>query len=180
MKRTILSCIAFCFITSSLLAQKNLDIALNHKQTSDIEVKNENTTEAKEYIFKVYGSIPVSQKTSDEEHYLGGELSAKWNTFNQNYTHVYDQSIGFGNSIVEIVKPSVFNAINKVNNYFKKVLKTNTVNKEMAIRTLSHMLDCANVICFEEKTDEFERKISKAKTPEEIIRLFNQVQIEIL
>ena len=51
----------------------------------------------------------------ETEHYLGSDITGKWNTFIQNYTHEYDVTIGFTDSSVEILKPSIYKAVNKVN-----------------------------------------------------------------
>jgi len=139
------------------------------------------TTESRtHYLFTVYGSIPNPKVTFEEEHFLGSELTAKWNAFNQNYTHVYSVSIGPSTSGAEIVKPAVYNAVNKVNAYYKKAIKKGLVSREVAARKLSHIFDCANVICFDDQSVSFERAVNKAASPEEIIALFDCVDLKVI
>ena len=50
------------------------------------------------FIFDVYGEIPTTKPVFETEHYLGSDITGKWNTFIQNYTHEYDVTIGFTDS----------------------------------------------------------------------------------
>ena len=49
-----------------------------------------------------------------------------------------------------------------------------------ACQQMSHVLDCANIICTEENTSDFEQAVSSAKTPEEIITLFESVELKFM
>lgn len=132
------------------------------------------------FTYKVYGSIPEKKPAFEEEHFLGKELTAKWNTFLVNYTQKYEMSVGFSNSVVEIQKPAVYNAVNKVNKYLKKAVRKGDISQEEARKELSHILDCANVICTETQTEDFELAASKAEDPSEIIALFDSVDLQQL
>lgn len=132
------------------------------------------------YVVKAYGGIPTPKATFEEEHFLGNDLSAKWNAFNQNFTHVYSVSIGPSTSNTEIVKPAIYNAVNKVNNYYKKAIRKGLVSKDEAVKQLSHIFDCANVMCFDDESAPFEQAVNKAGSPEEIIALFQSVEIKII
>lgn len=129
------------------------------------------------YTYTVYGEIPVAKPVFEEDHFLGGELTKKWNTLNTNYTHVYDVSVGFSDSGTEIVKPAVYNAVLKVNKYYRKAVRKGMVGKDEAVKELSHIFDCANVICFEDNTRDFEEAVSQADGPEQLIALFNRVKL---
>lgn len=129
------------------------------------------------YSYTIYGEIPIAKTIFEEEHFLGGELNQKWNTLNANYTHVYNVSVGFTNSGTEILKPAIYNAVLKVNKYYRKACRKGFVNEAEAKKQLSHIFDCANVICFENNTENFEKAISEVNKPEQIIALFNQVKL---
>jgi hypothetical protein len=156
--------------------------AVSHATGAEIvgSVASANTESRPHYLFTIYGAIPNPKVTFEEEHFLGGELTAKWNAFNQNYTHVYSVSIGPSTSSAEIVKPAVYNAVNKVNAYYKKAVRKGLISKEEAIRKLSHIFDCANVICFDDQSVSFEHAVNKAASPEEIIALFDCVDIKVI
>ena len=130
-----------------------------------------------EYTFRTYGDIPVAKTAFEEEHYLGNDVSKKWNTFIANYRHEYSVSIGLSNSGYEFVKPAVYNAVQRANKYVKKALKKNIMTRSEAVSTLSHILDCANVICFEDDTKKFEDAAKAAKSGEDVIRLFKKVEL---
>ena len=67
-----------------------------------------------------------------------------------------------------------------MNKYFKNALKKGSITKEEACQQMSHVLDCANIICTEENTSDFEQAVSNAKTPEEIITLFESVELKFM
>ena len=68
----------------------------------------------------------------------------------------------------------------KAEEAFKNALKKGSITKEEACQQMSHVLDCANIICMEENTDDFEQAVSSAKTPEEIIALFESVELKFM
>jgi hypothetical protein len=45
---------------------------------------------------------------------------------------------------------------------------------------MGHILDCANVMCFDDNSKSFEEALKSADEPEEIIALFNQVTLRKL
>ena len=73
-----------------------------------------------EYTFRTYGDIPVAKTAFEEEHYLGNDVSKKWNTFIANYRHEYSVSVGLSNSGYEFVKPAVYNAVQRANPEMQK------------------------------------------------------------
>lgn len=185
MKR-IISMAVVLVITMEATAQKG-ELAMNENISGKDHVsKNEKeaTPVGKKpkaaFIFDVYGEIPTTKPVFEAEHYLGSDITGKWNTFIQNYTHEYDVTIGFTDSSVEILKPSIYKAVNKVNKYYKKALKKEEVSREVATFNMGHILDCANVMCFDDNSKSFEEALKSADEPEEIIALFNQVTLRKL
>ena len=180
MKR-IISMAVVLVITMAATAQKG-ELAMNE----NISGKNHISKNEKEatpvgkkpkavFIFDVYGEIPTTKPVFEAEHYLGSDITGKWN-----YTHEYDVTIGFTDSSVEILKPSIYKAVNKVNKYYKKALKKEEVSREVATFNMGHILDCANVMCFDDNSKSFEEALKSADEPEEIIALFNQVTLRKL
>ena len=51
------------------------------------------------------------------------------------------------------------------------------MTRDEAVETMSHILDCANVICFEDGTEKFEDAAKAAKNGEDVIRLFEKVEL---
>lgn len=156
------------------------DLALNYSSMAGDNTATTATTGstvAKTFVFHTYGDIPVAKTTFSEEHYLGGDVTEKWNTFLANYTHEYSVSVGLSNSGYEFVKPAIYNAVKRANKYVRKALKKNVMTQAEAISTMSHILDCANVICFDSNTKSFEDAARQAKTGEDVIRLFEKVEL---
>lgn len=132
----------------------------------------------KEFTLEVYGGeIPNVKPAFDEEHFLGGEITKKWNTFLCNYTHTYEVEVGLSSSGTEFRKPAVFKAVERVNKYVKKSYKSQHITKEEAIRIMSHVLDCANIICLESDTAALEEAAGDANTAEEALAFFDHIKL---
>lgn len=132
----------------------------------------------KEFTLEVYGGeIPNVKPAFDEEHFLGGEITKKWNTFLCNYTHTYEVEVGLSSSGTEFRKPAVFKAVERVNKYVKKSYKSQHMTKEEAIRIMSHVLDCANIICLESDTAALEEAAVDANTAEEALAFFDHIKL---
>lgn len=132
----------------------------------------------KEFTLEVYGGeIPNVKPAFDEEHFLGGEITKKWNTFLCNYTHTYEVEVGLSSSGTEFRKPAVFKAVERVNKYVKKSYKSQHMSKEEAIRIMSHVLDCANIICLESDTAALEEAAGDANTAEEALAFFDHIKL---
>lgn len=132
----------------------------------------------KEFTLEVYGGeIPNVKPAFDEEHFLGGEITKKWNTFLCNYTHTYEVEVGLSSSRTEFRKPAVFKAVERVNKYVKKSYKSQHMTKEEAIRIMSHVLDCANIICLESDTAALEEAAGDANTAEEALAFFDHIKL---
>lgn len=158
------------------LAMAVNDGVLNEK--TEVKAGPEAEAPKAEFVFPVYGEIPVAKVEFEEDHFLGDAIAKKWNTFQKNYTRVYDVEIGLTSSGSEIRKPAVFKAVERANRFVKKACRNKTMDTDKAIAVMAHILDCANVICFEEDTEAFEKKAKEAKTGEEVIDLFNRVKLE--
>lgn len=132
----------------------------------------------KEFTLEVYGGeIPNVKPAFDEEHFLGGEITKKWNTFLCNYTHTYEVEVGLSSSGTEFRKPAVFKAVERVNKYVKKSYKSQHMTKEEAIRIMSHVLDCSNIICLESDTAALEEAAGDANTAEEALAFFDHIKL---
>lgn len=129
------------------------------------------TGQERVYARSIWWEIPNVKPAFDEEHFLGGEITKKWNTFLCNYTHTYEVEVGLSSSGTEFRKPAVFKAVERVNKYVKKSYKSQHMTKEEAIRIMSHVLDCANIICLESDTAALEEAAGDANTAEEALAL---------
>lgn len=143
-----------------------------------LTVENLEATSPKaEYTFTYYGEIPVVKPLFQVDHYLGAGITEKWNTFLQNYTREYNVSVGFTDTSFELVKPSIYKAVQKVNKYYKKALRKKQISQEEAIVGMAHVLDCANVMCFDDNTGAFEEAVKSCAEPQDIVALFGKVAL---
>jgi hypothetical protein len=180
-KKILSVALLICAFAEFASAQQINDIAmLTNESTNstafEVNTATSETAEAR-YTLDSYGSTTKLKTAFEDEHFLGGETSLKWNLFQQNYKRVYEQTVGLSGSSVEIIKPTVFNAVNKVNNYYKKLLNSNSANKEEVAGILNHILDCANLLCYEEDTKRIEAEIKNAKNNPEIVQVFASIRI---
>lgn len=135
-------------------------------------------TESHHFVYEVYGNIPNVKNTFEEEHPLGKVVAEKWNTFIANYTCVYDVEVGLSGSATEIRKPSVFKAVERADKYIRKAVREGRMERDAAVKVMSHVLDCANVICFEDNTSDFEAVVRKAKTGQDVVTVFDNVELK--
>ena len=134
--------------------------------------------EKKEFTLEVYGGeIPDVKPAFEEEHFLGGEITRKWNTFLCNYTHTYDVEVGLSTSGTEFRKPAVFKEVERVKRYVKKRFKSHHMTREEATRIMTHVLDCANIICLENDTAALEQAAGDTRTAEEALAFFDQIRL---
>ncbi|MGM9712866.1 MAG: hypothetical protein ACI3Y5_01950 [Prevotella sp.] len=130
------------------------------------------------FVFEVYGDIPDVKPTFEEQHPLGKVVSDKWNTFIANYTCVYDVEVGLSGSATEIRKPAVFKAVGRADKYIRKQVRDGAMGRETAVAIMTHILDCANVICFDDETAAFEAYVRKAKTGQDVVDAFASVELK--
>ena len=72
---------------------------------------------------------------------------------------------------MEIYKPAIYNSVMKLDSYFKKAVRRQEINEQTATAELSKCLDAAFV-------GELEKALKKAKSPEEILTVFNSILIK--
>jgi len=180
----ILKLLATAIFASAALgavAQQSDDIAMRTPNMEFEYVTGNNLTTANSVEFKytldAYSDNSAVKLVFEEEHFIGGELSQKWSLFQQNYKRVYEQTIGLSGSTVEILKPIIFNAVNKINGYYKKTVRKGEVSTDEAAKVLNHVFDCANLACFESETQGIENEIKTAKTINEMVRVFDSIHI---
>ncbi|MBP1678046.1 MAG: hypothetical protein H6Q20_2605 [Bacteroidetes bacterium] len=182
MNKKIVLVMLSALIFTGISAQQLADIAMRTGDNSSSGVPAGSSAPAAvrvevKYTLDAYGSMSSSSTAFEEEHFLGGETTAKWSLFQERYKRVYDQAVGLTGSTVEIIKPTLFNAVNKINGYYKKALKKGEVSKAEVSNILNHILDCANLLSLEDDTKNIENDIKAAKSVDDMVRVFASVRI---
>jgi len=130
-----------------------------------------------QYQIDVYTKTDYKPALFEEDHFLGPEIALKWNDFQQKFKVVHEQSVGLAGKTVEIRKPAVYNAVNKINNYLKKSLKKGAIAKPEVIRIMDHVLTCSIELYSEPDTSAIEKDIMAAKNSEELVSIFESIKI---
>lgn len=173
----------FMIVFICVYAQQSDEIAMRAVEANSINTTEIITVSKKNSLSPKYSleslDLTSAKKniTFEEEHYLGDTITQKWNLFQQSYRRVFSQSVGLTNSSVEIVKPTVYNAVNKINNHFKKEYKKGIKSKVEISGDFNHILDCANLLFYEEDTKNIEADIKASKTTDELIKVFGSIRI---
>ena len=176
MKKNLLIIMAFLAI-SPVFAQQNLIALQPVKETKEERNPSKPVSNNEQFVFRVY-SATDTPKGEIEPHFLGDEIARKWTVVNELYLRKGEISVGFTTSYTETVKPSVFNAVCRLNNYYKKAVNKRLIQPEEAQKQFSWILDCTVAIFYCDETRKFETALMKVKDPDQIIHLFKSVQIE--
>jgi hypothetical protein len=175
MKR--LCAIMFFFCLASLCQAQDLAYVDFPSSKMENPGNNETNNSTPMFVFDAMDSIPDVEFDTPESHYLGALITKKWNTFLANYTHEYSVSVGFSDSGFQILKPAIYNAVCRVDRYVKRCVKKNAMSHEQAVLDMSYVLDCANVMAFEQNTQKFEQAASLAHEGEQALQLFKSVKL---
>lgn len=177
--RHIITLVVLSFAFTITNAQENLTAALHtEKKIRSSDLPDEKTAKSeKQFVFKVY-SCNSTPEGEVETHYMGDAIAVKWTMVNELYIRKTEVSVGFGSSYTETFKPSILNAVYRMNAYYKKALSHKTIAEDDAKKQFSWILDCAITICYCPDSADFEQALAKTKEPDQIVSLFNLVKIE--
>lgn len=176
MKTTILIFALTIFSLCAGAQEFAMDIS-EKKQPFQTEATEERALEA-EFVFTNYG-IDLEHKDLVDypEHMLGDQIARKMFAVRKIYVRRQSSSIGYTNNTVEISKPVIYNAVLKLENYFKKSVRRNEMNSVEAAARFAACLDIASVVYYEDDTTALENAVKQAKEPVALTTLFNKVQI---
>ena len=166
----------FMFFSMLLPAQELMmaDLVANSKEAKKDPAAEEAVTKSNAFVFDGYGELPKSENEI-EEHFLGEIIAHKWSAVNQLFIKKSSVSVGFGDSYVETLKPSVFNAVYKMNSFYKKACNKNVISITEAAKQFDWVLDCALAAYYSPDSKAFEEALVGKRKPEEILEVFNSV-----
>ena len=132
-----------------------------------------------QFVFTNYG-IDLNHADLKEypQHFLGDRIARKLYATQKVYVRRHTATVGFTDNTMEIYKPAIYNSVMKLDSYFKKAVRRQEINEQTATAELSKCLDAAFVAYYEEETGELEKALKKAKSPEEILTVFNSILIK--
>lgn len=137
------------------------------------------TDKAPQFIFQNYG-IDLNHSNLKEypSHILGEQVARKMFAVQKAYVRHHPASVGFTDNTIEICKPAIYNALVKLDSYFKKAVRRNEMNAGQASEQLSKCLDIVYLVYYEEETEDLELAVRKAKSPQQLLALFNSISIK--
>ena len=170
MKTTLLISI---FLFLSFISQAQ-DLAM-----ADTKEKPSGSYITNELVLMNYG-LDLSHNNLKEypKHQLGDEVAKKIYATQKIYVRHHQNNIGFSDNVIEVYKPIIYNAITKLESYFKKAVRKNEMPVSTASKEFSHCLDIAYLAYYENNTEPFEKALKKVKTPEDLLTVFNSIQVK--
>lgn len=132
-----------------------------------------------EYIFKdETGDYDFSQNNSNiSSHYLGNEIAVKMDVLKDTYTYIEKATPTSPTDKTIVVKPTIYYAIKKLSNKYKRFIKKDQLTEQEARKRLDKYIMIALSI-YHQETDEFEEELRKNKKPHEIEQVFDKVTLE--
>lgn len=129
------------------------------------------------FIFNTYiEPIDITDVKASSSHELGDSIACKLHIIENTFLIRYETKVGLSSSELEVQKSDLLESVEKLNKYYRKAVKKGNMPQYEASRMLSRYMDIAYTLFYEESS-QFEKALSKAKTPEEIIALYNRVQL---
>jgi len=108
-----------------------------------------------------------------KNHFLGTTISMKLGLLKESYTWTQEASATAPGDKTVVEKPSIYYALKKLSNSYKKRIKSGLMSKEEALDELTKALDIGLFIRYQ-NTDEFETKLKELKSPYDIAYLFRE------
>ncbi len=124
-------------------------------------------------------ALDVSSITVNDQrgHPLGIEVSKKLELLKDRYTYIEPAGATTPTDKTIVIKPIIFNSIQKLNRYYKSAIKKGSIPIDVAKEEFLRCLDIALII-YADNTEEFEQYLRKAKKPEQILEAYNKVILE--
>ncbi|MBN1416987.1 MAG: hypothetical protein JW973_17965 [Bacteroidales bacterium] len=110
------------------------------------------------------------------EHPFGDIIARKMYLLQDYYTYTEPPTPTSPGEKTVVLKPVIYNTVLKLNRLLKKQVKKGIVDKERATNDLDYCLDVALSVLGDVTTD-FEAELRKAKSPDQIIQVFNKVEL---
>lgn len=162
---------SICLLTSVSALPQDQDLA----HLNRLEAGATSTSE-RQFQFELPANLSFTTGEA-ETHFLGQEVAEKWAYINSIYIRRQEVEVGFGASYTETYKPSVFNAVSRLNRHYRKLVDKHPDSSITARAAFIHVLNCAIAVYFEEETQTLENALSGARKPEDILAVFQQIEL---
>lgn len=106
------------------------------------------------------------------DHFFGNEIGIKLEKLRKEYTWT-EFSVVKQMDVLNIDKPAIYNAVKKLERYYKKGVKKGLIDLEVAQKELSQILDIA-INIRHQATSDFENFLNDMDTEEQLVSLFTE------
>jgi hypothetical protein len=140
----------------------------------------EDSTDGKIYKFRdnlAYYTNVTIDVDEVESHYLGQQIAEKMYLLKDAYTSVQQATPTSPSEKTIVEKPTIYYAVNKLNRKYKREIRKGHIEEHQVKENLSGVIIKALSLLHAE-TEAFEAELKKAKSPAEIMLVFNKVVVE--
>lgn len=123
---------------------------------------------------KILSMAPVLHIGS---HLFGDETARRFAVFKNLYTFVDSGDASSRSVTTNVLKPSIFHSINRLNNYFRREVRSGNLDKAVAKQKLIRVLNIGLSV-YDQPTAGLEAALREAKEPSEIIAVFDRVVLQ--
>lgn len=176
MKTTFL----FLLLFTSLLSLQAQRLAMaGTKDVSSAPVESGKAAVVPQFVFRNCGIDLNHDDLKDYPvHLLGDGVAKKMFAARKIYVRRYPASVGFTDNTIEIYKPAIYNAITRLDAYFRKAVRRHEMSVQEAAVAFSKCLDVAYLAFYEEQTADLELALKEAKAPGQLLAVFHSILIE--
>ena len=179
MKSRIIILALFVVLGNTAFGQIALAMNTIKAENNDITVGNSTEASVKTFDYSVIiteEDIQNRIKLESANHSLGEEIGSLKELIRKTYTST--TPIGPGNPGVRIMvkKPSLYNSVLAIDKYYKKRVKKEKSNTEILVKEYAEALKKAYMVFYEDTVD-LENVLKNAKTKEDRVKIFKNINI---
>jgi len=119
------------------------------------------------------GKVDTSEVRS---HYLGREVAVRMHVFEKEYAIRTEQAPGSFSEKVVYRKPVIYHSINKMDRYYRNLVKKNNFPPDIASNEMCKFIELA-ILLLNENTGGLEKELLRAENPAMIVEIFRRVVI---
>ncbi|MCT4644782.1 MAG: hypothetical protein N4A74_07335 [Carboxylicivirga sp.] len=179
--KTMVLAISFLFASMNILTAQDLSMASVNEydvQNNSDDLTYKVSSPVTTISFVAYSRPDLKGIKADlaGTHTLGNEVAKYKYLFTKTYS--YQTEVGPGNTGTRTVikKPLIYNAVCKLEKYYKKAARKKVMPEKQAIQELNQCYLVAYV-AFTEETQQLESAIKEQKTAKGLADLFQQVSV---
>ncbi len=142
-----------------------------------LEASAQQSSDSMYFDYRIDNVVINSPDLMYGAHPFGDNIARKFAVIQNTYTYVVPGEPSSPGHKTTIVKPTLYNAVRKINSYYRKVVKDKQMDQAEAAKLLNHVFDVA-ISVFTQPTAALEAELKKYKKPEDLAAVFKRVKIK--